>query len=77
MKGKQIGQSMKGKISMTWALGMVIGIVVFTAVLPTIAGNFQVAQNSSNITGTAAGTLLGIGTLIVVGLGFAKMAGKI
>jgi hypothetical protein len=74
---KTYGRKMQGKLSMRWALGLVIGVVIFTAVLPTIANNFAIAAAKGNITGTASATLLGIGTLIVVGLAFAKMAGKI
>lgn len=63
-------------ISVRWTVGLMIGLVFFAAVLPTIASEIVGAQNNANITG-ASNTILGLVVLIVVGVVVAKIAGKV
>lgn len=60
----------KGFFSMKAIMSLLLGIVMFTALVPTMAEQFTNAQNN---TSGAAATLLGLGMLIVVIIFFAKM----
>lgn len=64
----------KGFMSLQWVFGILLGVLVFTAIIGTIAANFDTAASHANITGTASATLLGIGTLVVVVLFFYKLS---
>lgn len=65
---------MKGKITFRWAIALAIGLTVATAVLPGINSNFTTLQNN---TSGATAALWALGPLVMVGLVFAKIAGKI
>ena len=71
-----IMKNKKGFISISYLLGLFVGIVLFTALLPVISDQFWNNASATNITG-ASHTIFSLGTLIVVIIVFAKLTKRI
>ena len=69
-------QKMKGFVSIRYLMALLLGVVMFSALMPTIADQFWMAENANNVTGAAA-TIVGLGTLIVVIIVFAKLTKQV
>lgn len=61
-----------GTFSMEQILVLTLGVLLFTAVIPTIATNITSAQ--TNLSG-ASSTLLGLVTLVIIIVFMSKLAG--